>query len=70
MVTTKALHVVASYQDILDDPLVEPSIFHMFDEYYLFESDLSRTKLGRKSSREESTYIFSILTVYLLENKY
>ena len=66
MVAAKAFHVIASHQDILDDSLVEPFIFICFMNIAclnLLRQDLSRTKLGRRSSREESTYMLSILTV-------
>ena len=38
MVTVKAPHVIASYQDILDDPQVELFISHLKDEYRTFKS--------------------------------
>ena len=37
MVTVKTPHVIASYQDILDDPQAEPFIFHVMDEYRTFK---------------------------------
>ena len=37
MVTVKAPRVIASYQDILDDPQIEPYIRHTFDEYLSFK---------------------------------
>ena len=37
MVTVKAPRVIASYQDILDDPSIRPYIRHTFDEYISFK---------------------------------
>ena len=38
MVTVKAPLVIASYQDIVDDPAIEPYIRHNFDEYKSFKN--------------------------------
>ena len=37
MVTVKTPRVIASYQDILDDPSIRPYIRHTFDEYKSFK---------------------------------
>ena len=38
MVTVKAPRVIASYQDILDDPEIQPYIRHTFDEFFPFKN--------------------------------
>ena len=38
MVTVKTPQVIASYQDILDDPQIEPFMAHVLDEYRLFRT--------------------------------
>ena len=38
MVTVKAPRVIASYQDILDDPSIQPYIRHNFDEFFPFKN--------------------------------
>ena len=47
MVTVKAPHVIASYQDILDDPQVEPFIPHILDEYRTFKYAPSESIKGK-----------------------
>ena len=37
MVTVKTPRVIASYQDIVDDPQISPYIWHAFDEYISFK---------------------------------
>ena len=43
MVTVKAPRVIASYQDILDDPSIQPYIRHSFDEYKSFRDASSES---------------------------
>ena len=38
MVTVKTPQVIASYQDIVDDPQIEPFMGHVLDEYHLFRT--------------------------------
>ena len=47
MVTVKAPHVIASYQDILDDPQIELFIPHVLDEYLTFKSAPRESMKGK-----------------------
>ena len=47
MVTVKTPRVIASYQDILDDPQIEPYIHHVFDEHIAFK-DADKGSCKRK----------------------
>ena len=38
MVTVKAPHVVRTYQDVLDDPTLNPGFIHFYDEYRSFKT--------------------------------
>ena len=49
MVTVKTPRVIASYQDILDDPQIEPYIWRAFDEYKSF-------KVARAGSRKKNIW--------------
>ena len=51
MVTVKTPQVIASYQDIVDDPQIEPFMGHLYDEYRLFRTASSGSLRNKIWSR-------------------
>ena len=65
MVTVKTPHVIASYQDIIDDPDVKPYIMHILDEYQSFKF----APAGSAKRKIWERIVKNGLDKYILESK-